>query len=340
MTRLLRCALIALASAGAGVLAGAGWLAGEIARVFAAPLVLDAPRLVTIAPGTGLEDIARQLEAEGWISDARLLSLRARYDGTARKVKAGTYEARPGDTLDRLLARMIAGQTKVFHITFIEGCTFADMRRVLADAPHLRHTLRGLEPPPIMAALGITEVAALEGQFFPDTYAYAAGTRDLEILRRAHQRLRELLDDLWQDRAENLPYRSPYEVLIMASIIEKETGRAEERAAIAGVFTRRLVLGMKLQTDPTVIYGLGSAFDGDLRRADLARDTPYNTYTRSGLPPTPIAMPGGHALAAALAPAPGSALYFVAKGDGAHHFSDTLTEHNAAVRRYQLRAAR
>lgn len=340
MKRPLRLALLGCATLGAVTLAAGVWLAGEIARVFAAPLILDAPRLVTIAPGSGLSAIARQLEAEGWLRDARLLTLRARFDGTARKLKAGTYEARPGDTLARLLARMVAGHVKVFHITFIEGCTFADMRRELASAPYLRQTLHQFEPPALLAALGIADGAALEGQFFPDTYAYAADTPDLAILVRAHRRLRELLAELWQDRAENLPYRSPYEALIMASIIEKETGRAEERATIAGVFTRRLALGMKLQTDPTVIYGLGSTFDGNLRRADLARDTPYNTYTRSGLPPTPIAMPGRHALAAALAPAAGSALYFVATGDGAHHFSDTLSEHNAAVRRYQSRAGR
>jgi UPF0755 protein len=187
-----------------------------------------------------------------------------------------------------------------------------------------------------MAALGMSGQRA-EGQFFPSTYHFKAATTDLELLRRTYRRMQTELNSAWARRAAQLPYKSPYEALIMASIIEKETARAEERPAIAGVFVRRLAKGMKLQTDPTVIYGLGNAYNGDLRRADLERDTPYNTYTRSGLPPTPIALAGAAALGAAVAPAAGNALYFVARGDGTHQFSANLSEHDDAVRKFQLR---
>jgi UPF0755 protein len=207
---------------------------------------------------------------------------------------------------------------------------------VLAADDRVRTTLDGLEPPAIMAALGL-EPRHPEGLFFPSTYRFDDGDSDADILRRAYRRMQRVLDDAWAKRDPELPYATPYEALIMASIVEKETGQADEREAIAGVFVRRLRRGMKLQTDPTVIYGLGAAFDGNLRRADLRRDTPYNTYTRHGLPPTPIALPGAAAIEAALHPADGKALYFVAKGDGSHHFSDSLRQHNNAVRRYQLK---
>jgi UPF0755 protein len=209
------------------------------------------------------------------------------------------------------------------------------MRAGLDAEPALIHTLAALDDDSVLARLGL-DAPSPEGLFFPATYHYEDGDSDLDILARAARRMQKELDTAWQGRRDGLPYTSPYEALIMASIIEKETGRAEERARIGGVFVRRLQRGMKLQTDPTVIYGLGTGFDGNLRRADLRRDTPYNTYVHHGLPPTPIAMPGADAIAAALDPAPGSALYFVAKGDGAHHFSNSLREHNAAVRRYQL----
>ena len=235
-----------------------------------------------------------------------------------------------------LLSHMVAGNTKSFSVTFVEGMRFDDMLRILADTPHITSVLTGLDHQEIMRRVGQPEQHP-EGQFFPATYDFGHGSEDITILRRAYQRMRRELADAWRERDPELPYETPDEALVMASIIEKETGLASERAEIAGVFVRRLRRGMKLQTDPTVIYGLGAAFDGNLRRADLRRDTPYNTYTRHGLPPTPIALPGADAIHAALHPAPGNSLFFVARGDGSHQFSATLAEHNRAVRRYQLK---
>ena len=308
----------------------------EMERVMQSSVVMSGSVLFRIEPGSNLSRIARDLEAHGWISHHRLFVLRAWLDGFASSIQAGTYEVSPGDTPQKMLEAFRTGDTKTFDVTFIEGIRFADMRRVLAAQPHLLHTIEDKSDEELMAELGVTEIPA-EGMFFPSTYRYEAGSRDIELLARARTQLQEILNREWEERAEDLPYASPYDALIMASIIEEETGRAQERREIAGVFVRRLKRGMKLQTDPTVIYGLGKAFDGNLRRADLEGDTPYNTYTRSGLPPTPIALPGADSIAAALDPAPGKALYFVARGDGTHQFSKTLNEHNAAVRRYQLR---
>ncbi len=315
--------------------AGAWWLHAQTRQAMHAPLALDAPTLFRIAPGSNVRTIARRLEREGWVRDYRLFVLAARIDNLAHRIQAGTYELVPGSSLADFLDAIVAGRTKTFAIRFIEGSRFTDMRAELAAAPALAHHLAELDDDAVLARLGL-EAPSPEGLFFPATYHYEDGDRDLDILARAARRMQAELDAAWRARRDGLPYGSPYEALIMASIIEKETGRADERARIGGVFVRRLQRGMKLQTDPTVIYGLGAGFDGNLRRADLRRDTPYNTYVRHGLPPTPIAMPGADAIAAALDPAPGSALYFVAKGDGAHHFSDSLREHNAAVRRYQL----
>ena len=313
------------------------WLAWhEMKRVMQSSVVMNGSVLFRIESGSNLSRIARDLEAHGWISHHRLFVLRAWLDGFASSIQAGTYEVSPGDTPQKMLEAFRTGDTKTFDVTFIEGSRFADMRRVLAAQPHLLHTIEDKSDAEIMAELGVTEIPA-EGMFFPSTYRYEAGSRDIELLARARTQLQEILNREWEERAEDLPYTSPYDALIMASIIEEETGRPQERREVAGVFVRRLKRGMKLQTDPTVIYGLGKAFDGNLRRADLEGDTPYNTYTRSGLPPTPIALPGADAIAAALDPAPGKALYFVARGDGTHQFSKTLNEHNAAVRRYQPR---
>jgi UPF0755 protein len=218
----------------------------------------------------------------------------------------------------------------------VEGWTFQQLLDALRENEAIRQTLTDRDGAAIMAQLGKPDLHP-EGQFAPDTYRFPRGTSDLEFLRRAHNTLQEWLDSAWRERAEDLPYDSAYDALIMASIIEKETGLASEREAIAGVFVRRLKRTMRLQTDPTVIYGMGSAYNGNIRRADLRRDTPYNTYTRHGLPPTPIALPGRESLHAALHPAEGDALYFVAKGDGSHQFSATLEEHLDAVRLYQLR---
>ncbi len=335
MKRRWRIALTLFLVAVLATLAGAWWLHDETRRAMNAPLALDAPTLFRIAPGSNVRTIARRLEGEGWLRDYRLFVLAARIDNLAHRIQAGTYELVPGSSLADFLDAIVAGRTKTFAIRFIEGSRFIDMRDGLAAAPALAQTLTELDDDAVLARLGL-DAPSPEGLFFPATYHYEDGDRDLDILARAARRMQTELDAAWQARREGLPYASPYEALIMASIIEKETGRAEERARIGGVFVRRLQRGMKLQTDPTVIYGLGAGFDGNLRRADLRRDTPYNTYVHHGLPPTPIAMPGADAIAAALDPAPGSALYFVAKGDGAHHFSDSLGEHNAAVRRYQL----
>jgi len=315
--------------------AGAWWLHAQTRRAMHAPLALDAPTLFRIAPGSNVTAIARRLESEGWVRDYRLFVLAARLGDLAHRIQAGTYELTPGSSLADFLDTIVAGRTKTFAIRFIEGCRFSDMRAGLAAEPALTQTLADLDDDAVLTRLGL-EAPSPEGLFFPATYHYEDGDRDLDILARASRRMQTVLDAAWRTRREGLPYDSPYEALIMASIIEKETGRAEERPRIGGVFVRRLERGMKLQTDPTVIYGLGAGFDGNLRRADLRRDTPYNTYVHHGLPPTPIAMPGADAIGAALDPAPGSALYFVAKGDGAHQFSDSLREHNAAVRRYQL----
>ncbi len=308
----------------------------EMGRVMQTPLSISSPQLFTIDPGTNMSQVARNIEAEGWITHHGLFVLRARLDGIASLIQAGTYEIAPEDTPALILSRFRAGDTKNFAVTFIEGSRFADMRRVLAAQPHLEHTIDSKSDLKILAELGVAK-RSLEGMFFPSTYEYSVGSTDRSVLERAHERLCQILDEAWDSRAADLPYASAYEALIMASIIEKETGQAEERRSIGGVLVRRLKKGMKLQTDPTVIYGLGDAFDGNLKRVDLTRDTPYNTYTRAGLPPTPIAMPGEAAIAAATDPAAGKALYFVAKGDGTHQFSETLQQHNAAVRRYQLR---
>lgn len=288
-----------------------------------------------IERGATLGSIAQRLQELGWLKHAQYFRLEARRLKLAASVKAGLYEVHDGDTPRDLLHKFVAGDVKSFQITFIEGSTFAQMRAVLAGNPHLDQTLHDSDDASVLAAIG-SSLTHPEGRFFPSTYRFSSGDSDLDILRRSHMRMQDLLAFHWQSRAPDLPYASPDDALIMASIIEKETGKSDERAQIAGVFARRLHKGMKLQTDPTVIYGLGDKFDGNLRRVDLRTDTVYNTYTRKGLPPTPIAMPGEASIEAALHPDAGEALFFVGKGDGSHQFSNTLREHNAAVRRYQL----
>ncbi len=336
MKPVLRRVALAGCLAAIAVVVAALALEREMQRLMQHTINLDAPVLLRVAPGSNVRTLGRQLEREGWLADYRLFALHARLAGDASRIQAGTYEVLPGDTPQAVLARIVAGRTKRFDITFVEGATFADLRRVLAAAPHLQTTLAGVADDDVMAALDLPP-GPPEGLFFPSTYHYADGSTDRDVLRRAWRKMQQVLDAAWELRAPELPYTDAYAALIMASIVEKETGSAGERAEIAGVFVRRLRRGMKLQTDPTVIYGLGAAFDGNLTRADLARDTPYNTYTRGGLPPTPIAMPGRAAIEAALHPADGETLYFVARGDGSHQFSKTLREHNQAVRRYQLR---
>ena len=248
---------------------------------------------------------------------------------------AGEYALSAELTPRSLLKRMAAGEVIQHKFTIVEGWNFKQLRLALAQQEKLQPTLAGLSDAEIMKKLGMADQAA-EGRFLPETYVYLKGQPDLDVLRRAHAAMQQQLDGLWSQHDSGLPLESAYHALILASIVEKETGRAEERPQIAGVFMRRLKIGMRLQTDPSVIYGLGDNYDGNIHRRDLDADTPYNTYTRSGLPPTPIALPGKAALAAVMHPASGNALYFVARGDGTHQFSDTLEAHNTAVGKFQL----
>lgn len=265
-----------------------------------------------------------------------LWRLAGRVTGAESTIQAGEYQLPDTVTPQTLLQRLSAGEGLVsYSVAFIEGVTVSDMRAVIARAPHLQQTLTDVADADLMAALGFAE-GPPEGWFFPDTYAYNRGATDADVLRRAHRRMRDLLTQAWSGKSEGLVLATPYEALTLASIIEKETGRGSDRTTISQVFNRRLQLGMRLQTDPTVIYGVGADYAGDITYAHLRTDTPYNTYTRFGLPPTPIALPGKASIDAALNPADGEYLYFVARGDGTSQFSATLAEHNKAVRRYQL----
>lgn len=286
-----------------------------------------------VPTGTSLFAIARELERREWIKDARYLVWYARWQGNAQRVRAGEYLVRAGTTAPQLLQQMVDGHVVQHSFTIIEGWTFRELVAQLQANPMLLRTLD--DPWQIMQTLGYEELHP-EGQFLPETYHFPRGFTDVQLLERAHRALQQVLEREWEQRAPGLPLKSPYEALILASIIERETGVAYERPEIAGVFVRRLQRGMRLQTDPTVIYGMGEAYQGRIRRRDLETDTPYNTYTRHGLTPTPIAMPSSAAIRAALNPEPGDTLFFVARGDGTHHFSATYEEHRAAVRRYQL----
>jgi UPF0755 protein len=303
------------------------------------PLAIgDAPLTVDVPAGQPFAATARDLGARGVLDHPQWLLVHARLTGADARVKAGEYEIKPGTTPRELLRLFESGAVVRHSVTIVEGWTFRGLREALRRSPHLDNTLAGQDDAAVMAALGEPGVPP-EGLFFPDTYLFGKGTADVEILRQARARMKRELEDAWNGRAEGLPLTTPYEALILASIIEKETALASERERIAGVFVQRLRRGMRLQTDPAVIYGLGAGFDGNLRRADLERDGPYNTYTRAGLPPTPIALPGAAALRAAVNPDERGELYFVATGlpDGSHEFSRTLAEHEAAVRRYLVR---
>ncbi len=329
----LRLSLIGLALV-AG-LATWGWL--DLEKVLARPMPTGSrPMALTVEKGASLASVARDLERRGLLPSAHYLVLHGRRAGVATSLKAGEYVVEPYMTPTELLDRLVAGEVVQRAFTVIEGWTFRQLRQAMSAAPTLVSTLAGRDDAEIMAALG-AEGLHPEGRFLAETYHFSAGTTDLEFLRRAYLAMRDVIAEEWAARAEGLPFESPDEALILASIIEKETAVPEERAAIAGVFVRRLRKGMRLQTDPTVIYGMGERFDGNIRRADLREDTPYNTYVHHGLTPTPIAMPGRAAIHAAMHPAPGKALYFVSRGDGTHHFSDTYEEHRDAVIRYQIK---
>jgi UPF0755 protein len=335
---LRKLAAVLLAILAATTLAvAAGYVAFD--RWLDRPLAIgDGPLTIEIPAGQPLAATARDLEARGVLDRPDWLRAYARVTGADARVKAGEYEVRPGTTPRTLLQLFESGEVVRHSVTIVEGWTFRSLRAALERSPYLDNTLAGQDDAAVMAALGEPGLPP-EGLFFPDTYLFGKGTADLEILRQARARMQRELEVAWDGRAGELPIATPYEALILASIIEKETALSSERARIGGVFVQRLRRGMRLQTDPTVIYGLGPDFDGNLRRADLERDGPYNTYTRDGLPPTPIALPGAEALRAAVNPDERGELYFVATGlpDGSHEFSRTLAEHEAAVRRYLVR---
>ena len=317
--------LLLLAAAAAG--AAAWWLNR--------PLDLAADSVeVSVELGTAPREIAQAWVQAGVQASPLLLYEWFRWSGRARKIRAGSYEIGRGVTPVALLNKMVRGDETLAVVRLIEGWTFRQFRAELAKADSLKPTTASLTDDQIMAALGAPGVSP-EGRFHPDTYAYSKGSSDLAVLKRAYRAMQTRLDAAWRERAPDSPLHSADDALVLASIVEKETGAGADRGRVAGVFVNRLRIGMPLQTDPTVIYGLGATFDGNLRKRDLLTDTPYNTYTRNGLPPTPIAMPGKAALLAAVRPDSTRALYFVARGDGSSEFSETLADHNRAVNQYQ-----
>ena len=293
-------------------------------------------RTFTIESGSNIKMIAQQLSLEEIIDDPWLFILLAKIKGVEKSVRAGEYRLQQAQSPSDLLELFTRGQPILYSFTVIEGWAFRQMISEMQHYPFIVNTLKGKSDAEIMTALGY-QGRHPEGLFFPDTYSFPKGTSDLDFLQRAYHLMQKHLQREWVDRAKNLPISSSYDALILASIIEKETGVAYERPLIASVFTRRLQKNMRLQTDPTVIYGLGEGFDGNIRFRDLKKDTPYNTYLHKGLTPTPIALPGLDSIRAALHPADSKALFFVAKGDGTHYFSNTLEEHNKAVRKFQLK---
>ena len=296
----------------------------------------DSDHVFSIAQGQSLSAVALQLKKAGILKSHRNLVALAYLKGQGRQIKIGEYKLQAGSNIRQLLHMITSGKVIQYPLVLIEGWTFKQFMAALRRAPKLKHTLQGMSDAQIMEQLGYIEQHP-EGRFYPDTYQYTYGMTDAMILKQAYKRMSQHLDQQWQDRDHKLPVNTPYEALILASIIEKETGKANERRDISAVFTNRLRMHMRLQTDPTVIYGMGVAYKGsNIRIKDLRKDTPYNTYTRYGLPPTPIAMPGKDSLHAALHPSDSKALYFVGRGDGSHQFSRTLKEHNRAVIKYQV----
>ena len=323
--------LLVLAAVAIGVLAG-------LVQQFAdQPLRLpaDGPHLV-IVPGDHFAQVIGKLRAagvkQGYALEWKVLAMRLH---VASRLQAGEYELSAPLTPRALLLKLARGEVITYRFTLVEGKNFRELRAAMLAEPNLAHDSATLSDTEIMTRLGRENILA-EGRFLPETYYIARGSSDLALLGRAAKAMDSTLEKAWKTRSADLPLASPEELLTLASIVEKETGQASERAQIAGVFIRRLRIGMRLQTDPTVIYGIGSAYDGNIRKIDLETDTPYNTYTRAGLPPSPITMPGKAAIDAAAHPIEGNALYFVARGNGEHYFSATLDEHNAAIRKYQL----
>ncbi len=322
-----------------GASIGGGWLWMGYQAFIEAPWTMPEDGWVyEVTPGATIRMIAADLNRRGIVDQPRFLVWLARHHGYANRLKAGEYAFPEHVTPDQFLERISSGKVVQYSLQILEGWTFTQMLRAVHAHEKITHTLVGLSGPEIMAKLDAAEPYP-EGLFYPDTYSFPKGTTDVEFLRRAYVALKERLNQAWASRATGLPYKTPHEALIMASIVEKETGVPYERPAIAGVFVRRLQKRMRLQTDPTVIYGLGDRYDGNIHRADLETPTPYNTYKIYGLPPTPIALVSGDAINAALHPEPGKALYFVARGDGGHEFSDSLEQHSRAVTRYQIKPA-
>lgn len=322
-----------------GILLG---LAADAWLQLNAPLQIAHADSVELESGQRLSSLSRQMDDRGLFASARqrlYLVVYARVHGEAALLKAGEYAIEPGMTPLELLARLISGKTMLHELRIVEGWRFSQAWKLIQADPNIAHTLANADPAAIMQAIGKPGINP-EGRFFPDTYRFPKRTSDVAFLRNAASAMDKVLNSEWEGRAPDLSYKSPEQALIMATLVEKETGAPSERPIIAGVFLRRLQIGMRLQTDPAVIYGLGDAYDGNIHTEDLRTDTPYNTYTRDGLPPTPICLPGREAIHAALHPDSGKALYFVAKGDGSHQFSDNLEDHNAAVLKYQINKPR
>ncbi len=326
---LLVAGLVALVLA----LALAGW---SLRSALDQPLKLESERLIEVVPGDTPGGLLNRLEGEGVLNGAFWLRLYWRFNLPGQALHSGEYRLTPQQSARDLLELWRRGEVVQYSLTLVEGWSFRQVRAALVRQEKLEQRLADLDDKALMDRLGLAGVSP-EGRFFPDTYRYVRGMSDQDLLKQASARLDQVLDEEWARRADGLPYRKPYDALIMASMVEKETGVAEERGQIAGVFVRRLRSGMRLQTDPTVIFGLGERYNGNLTRAHLQQPTPYNTYVLDGMPPTPIALAGREAIHAALNPVAGKSLYFVARGDGSHVFSETLEQHNRAVREYQLK---
>ncbi len=328
MLRTLKWLLVLLFCAVAALAGGLYYYENQTLTFTPAPLVFD------LKSGSSLRAVSRDLSVAGVIGEPLLFEIIGRLRGNAPHIKAGNYEFESPTTPLKVLQKITRGDATQMAMRFVDGWTFKQMREALDAHEAIKHETQGMSNEALARKLGIPD-ALPEGWFFPETYHFSRGTSDFSILQRAHKLMQAHLNAQWAKRAAELPLATPYEALILASIVEKETGKAADRAMVASVFVNRLRINMRLQTDPTVIYGMGEAFDGNLRRRDLQSDTPWNTYTRGGLPPTPIAMPGLASIQAALNPAPSKMLYFVARGDGSSQFSRTLDEHNNAVNKYQ-----
>ncbi len=319
---------------------GLGWIWLGMTNFLSSPMrIPEQGMIVEVKPGSNLTRIANDLADKQVIDKPRYLRWYARWKTDADKIHTGEYKLEPGTTPKEFLTMLIAGKVLQYSITVVEGWNFKQLMEVVHTNSYLSHDLTGLSNDEIMTKLGYQGIHP-EGRFLPDTYAFPRGMSDIAFLNRAYKAMQDYLKEKWPDRDVGVPIKTPDEALILASIVEKETGLESERKAIAGVFSRRLQKRMRLQTDPTVIYGMGDKYNGNIRKQDLLADNPYNTYKIFGLPPTPIAMPGRDAIDAVLHPAEGSELYFVSRGDGSHHFSSTLEEHNEAVIKYQLHGKR